>query len=565
MHKNDFVYYLDQYNVLSPNHSKIYDEYTNDENTVNYNFTIETKVENYLLNVFSNEPRSIILTGNAGDGKTRLCRTVYNHFSEEELKSWPTDGLIEINFPHGKLIFVKDLSELKDEVIEDILTNLQNQMISNYEDPTYYLIAANEGKLNKFLSQRNSLGRLYKEVKNRFNDYKNNNFELDVINLLDVTSSEYVRRVLDDWNSDENWESCAVCPMKDKCIIFHNHTKTSQQHIKDQISSQYRTLDFLNEHITMREMLIHIAYTITGGYVCEDIFTSDSEEINQQRLSAYYDNFYGAHARQDAFDEMRALKVLKILDPGKYSHSVIDDFIVNGDISGDDYLENSHNKLFSNQLDMKFNYFVNQLHTYRYHDEIDNKTFIEEWISKLRRKTFFELEKNDLFDVKELLAFEYLPEYFEVFENKEISSGIKNKLIAGLNRTFSKKLISPKQKHLLATSENALVSGEYNKKYISIELEKTRNDIDHLPSKLNLNVELKEDDVPLEINLLVFEYLMRIAGGGTHNILRQDVEILLDTFKNELINSSDPEEDELEILRLDKEAGLYIVDAISFE
>ncbi|MCA0984300.1 hypothetical protein LCL89_09605 [Halobacillus yeomjeoni] len=566
MHKNDFVYYLDQYNVLSPNHSKIYDEYTNDEKTVNYNFTIETQVEKYLLKVLEEKPRSIILTGNAGDGKTRLCRTVYNFFEETPLASWPENGLITIKFSEGTLTFVKDLSELRDSVIEEILNNLQQQIHTNYADKNYYLIAANEGKLNKFLAQRSTLADLYNEVKSRFDDYKNNDERLDVINLLDVTSSEYVRKVLDDWNKQENWRSCDTCPMKEKCIIYHNHKKTADSNIKDQIGMQYRTLDFLDEHITMREMLIHVAYTITGGYVCEDIFTEDIQKIDKQRLSAYYDNFYGAHAPKDAFDEMRALKVLRILDPGKYSHSVIDDFIVNGDISGSESLEENHRNLFNNQLDMKFNYFVNQLHTYRYHDDIDNKKFMEEWIAKLRRKTFFELKTNEHFDVNELLAFEYLPQYVEAFENQEVSSSLKGHLISGLNRTFSKKLIKTSgQKDLLATSENALVSGEFKKRNIDIRIEQTRGDIDHLSSKLVLTVEPGDLDIKLDINLLVFEYLMRIAGGGTHNILRQEVEILLDTFKNELINASEPEEDELEILRLDREAGLYIVDTIGFE
>ena len=82
---NSFINYLDQFNVLSPNHSKIYDEYTYDEGEKSYSFKIETKIENYLIEIFNNNAHSVILTGNAGDGKTILCRSIYNYFSETEL------------------------------------------------------------------------------------------------------------------------------------------------------------------------------------------------------------------------------------------------------------------------------------------------------------------------------------------------------------------------------------------------------------------------------------------------------------------------------------------------
>jgi len=67
MSENPFVTYLDQFNVLSPNHAKIYDEYTHDDSSkeYNYSFTISTKVEQYLRGVFTDNPRSIIQTGNA--------------------------------------------------------------------------------------------------------------------------------------------------------------------------------------------------------------------------------------------------------------------------------------------------------------------------------------------------------------------------------------------------------------------------------------------------------------------------------------------------------------------
>jgi hypothetical protein len=55
---------------------------------------------------------------------------------------------------------------------------------------------------------------------------------------------------------------------------------------------------------------------------------------------------------------------------------------------------------------------------------------------------------------------------------------------------------------------------------------------------------------------------MRLNNGDTHNILKEDVEILLDTFRNELIKETETDPFVLNILRLDKEKGLYVQDCI---
>ncbi|MGG3907718.1 hypothetical protein [Geobacillus stearothermophilus] len=119
---NPFVTYLDKFNVLSPNHSKIYDEYNREmETEESFDFTIATKIEEHLKNIFSNNPHSVILTGNAGDGKTRLCRLIHDQFSDKSLVNWPENGVVTVQYEKGTIKIVKDLSELKEEIIYGIL------------------------------------------------------------------------------------------------------------------------------------------------------------------------------------------------------------------------------------------------------------------------------------------------------------------------------------------------------------------------------------------------------------------------------------------------------------
>ncbi len=555
---NSFVNYLDQFNVLSPNHSKIYDEYTYDEGQYSYSFKIDTRVEAYLTEIFNSRPQSVILTGNAGDGKTRLCRSIYNNVTGEELKNWPNSGIIDVPFSFGTIRIVKDLSELKEEVIYRELQGLQKAIQSNHSDNIYYLIAANEGKLTKCLSQNNELEYLKENVSKRFKNHENNNDLFSIINLLNVTSSIYVDRLLEEWNKEENWSPCNNCGKNKTCIIYLNHKRTSTEHVKKRLVEQYRLLDYLGTHITMREMLIHISYILTGGFTCDDIEEADYQGLKEQIEKPYYQNFYGLGIEYEAFSEMRALKLFRELDPGKYSISNIDDFILNGDVSGNHEFENMHNELFNDELDLYLGYFKKRLALYRDHNKDSNDRFIEEWIQKLRRKFYYEIPNDDLFDRKSLISFQFVDDYDRMFitQSKRVHS--RKDLINGLNRSFSKRLVGATS-HLYATNENLMIYSVHPVSSIRIVLESSRNDIDHLPSKFYLIV---NETIYLPVDLYVFEYLMRLNQGNTHNILKEDVEILLDTFKNEIIKQSEPDQYILNILRLDQEKGLFVQDEI---
>ncbi|QMT17217.1 hypothetical protein H1Q58_14840 [Planococcus maritimus] len=561
MQRNDFVDYLDQYNVLSPNHSKIYDEYTyEDDELSKYAFSIETNIEEYLIEIFKENPRSIILSGNAGDGKTRLCRRVFNSLTSVEMQSWSSEGIVDVTCLNNQIIIVKDLSELSENKIQSILMDLE---ISIKEKKNkYYLIAANEGKLTQALTQE-GMDYLQEKVRKRFESHINNDQELGIINLQDVTSSVYAERIIKEWTKKEYWNQCESCPLSQDCIIFHNYEKLKEPKIQKKLVNQYRTLDYLSEHITMREMLIHLAYTITGSLKCDDIYSEDMELRDAHFNKVYYENYYGASAINGQAEKIQALKALRTIDPGNYSFSTIDDFIINGDISGDPKLESEHFSLIDDSIDLQRGYFKNQLNMYRDHNEKITYEDISFWIYKLRRKLFFEANE-ELFAVEKLLPFEYIKDFKEIMSENKINE-FKKMLVPSLNRSFSRKLIDPIfVKNLYAINETLLIKNTFKRGELILEIEPTREEIDHLPSKLILKIKGNEE-IKLNINLAVFEYLMRLHGGGTHNILKNEVEILVDTFRNELMTLENEVGDDLEILKYDYLKGLYIESELSID
>lgn len=550
---NSFVQYLDQFNVLSPRHAKIYDEYTLSEDL--YKFSIDTKIEHFLLHLFDDSPRSVIMTGNAGDGKTRLCRTVFEKITGQPLAQWPTSGIVDVPFDKGTLRIVKDLSELTDSVIYEELKCLQAVIEADHSSRFYYLIAANEGKLTKFLTQNPSLKALSDLVNERFLDHHRNDSRLHLVNLQDVTSSIYAGRIMEEWNREGNWVACESCSQKANCIIHLNHRRMSRESIRSKLIEQYRLLDCLGIHVTMREILIHISYVITGGLTCEQVLQADYRDIEEQAKRAYYDNFYGVHMLENGSGELGAIRYFRRLDPGQLSISSVDDYLLNGDISGDPQIVSKHQTLFDEEIDLLFGYYRKLIEMYRTQNPDQDSMAIFEQMPKFRRKYFFESEEQEGSIREKLVPYLHFYRFVDSLTNKQTLASIRKELIQGLNHAFSRKLISRDETQLFVVNENLMIHESFSASQVKLFVDEERSDIDYLPSKIYITV---NRDTKLEVKLPVFEYLLRLAGGGLFITLRQEVDILLSTFKNDLINRSELDEFSLQIFAVDPNKGVYV-------
>lgn len=82
---NLFVAHLNGYTTVSPDHEAAFDEFIAQMPPPSGKLLcLETKTERFVCTCFQRErPPSIILTGNAGDGKTYLCRQIIEAFTSQ--------------------------------------------------------------------------------------------------------------------------------------------------------------------------------------------------------------------------------------------------------------------------------------------------------------------------------------------------------------------------------------------------------------------------------------------------------------------------------------------------
>ncbi|MEW8966412.1 hypothetical protein [Exiguobacterium alkaliphilum] len=557
---NPFVDFMHQYDLTTADYSKIFDEHTK-----KIEYSIETNINQKIIDELSTSPRSIIITGNAGDGKTRICRNVYDQLVDDEFKGWPESGIEEITYKDYTIRIIKDLSELRDEVIVSELKKMQ-ETLQEEDSKLYFLIAANEGKLTHTLVKYSELKSLKDAIIPQFMSPNKNLKEAEqikVYNLLYASSSVYAEKIIEGWNEEKNWDICGDCSSRHKCIIKDNHVAMSNKTTRNRMMRMYKSLDMNGKHMTMRELLIHLAYTQTGGMTCRNVHeASQSEAIENLAKKSYYENFFGNNLRPEVFEEISGIQEFKSLDPGYISDSLIDDFLLNGDLSSQDKTRDAHALLFKEGIDVENGSYYEEVKMYRSNingDNVNGEELMKKWFPRLRRKYYFESKENK--KVEQLIPYRHRFEFIGILHKGKIEHSTKTQLIDGLNTFFAKRMVYSPSHQLYVSSDSLLVHQIVGLDQIEFIVQGKNEEIDQVSTTLTLKI----NDVELEVNLVTFEYLMRLSNGGMLNVLREHVEILLNSFRNRLISFKKQDEDILQILKFDYSQGAFVLETIEIK
>ena len=550
MNDNAFVAYLNRYTTASSEHEAAFDEFTSATPPGIPPLSILTRLEAKLLQAFQRtSPPTVILTGNAGDGKTYLCRKIVGAFRETPLTVWPSHDTTH-HFTSGDLVLtvVKDLSELSITTAGAVLAELNAALDAQTGAP--YLIAANEGRLRAVLEER-GLSALAEQIDDQLRtgpDLKPD-AKLLVIDLNRVATSQYIEPVLDWMTADVAWSGCGSCSVKKVCPMADNAEQLRQKAVKDRLTFLYGVLEQLDIHVTFRDMLIHLAYTITGGLSCADVKrraqTDETEWQAQAPTYAYYNNTFGESAPVGFQRKTAAIRHLRKLNVGRASVFDLDHFIV-----GDDEAQPElHAALFGLSLDLGGRLFEQDRQAYLRGLSASGEAaeqFVTRWLSHCRRKAYFKHPDGDL--ILKLLPFQFLKDYIQLID-KTVSlkrEHIKNLLILGLNRAFSGLYLTDRQMlyvtaHPSSSLENAVPAVLMRIAETNINLVPSHPSPDEMIERWSsLILQLQVPSVPPQtvlwnINLLRFEYVMRRAYGSTPDILAQECELAVRHLKDSLV------------------------------
>ncbi len=551
---NPFVDHLNGYVTVSPEHASAFDEFSSKTPPPpGGRLEMDTRVEEFLKERFvGSRPSSVILTGNAGDGKTYLCRKIFEAFTKSETSAeWGEGSWVTVERDGLELRLVKDLSEIDEREGESVLRELQASSASDESD-VVFLIAANEGRLRALLN-RDGLEDLRRKTDAQLRgDLATEEDNLLVINLNRASTASYVARVLAWLAKPEQWQECRGCPAFEACPIRFNASRLAEERVGERLTVLYRLLEHMDVHVTVRDMLIHLAYMVTGGLSCEEVVRAHRDEPSHDlHTRAYYENCWGIHASPTDLRKLTVVHHLRTLDVGDYSLYEVDDFIINGDSADDEGPKREHDRLFAPAVDLKGEYFAQRRRAYLRGDAATSGPGgTQELIAMLphcRRKLFFEWQDTEKAD--QLTPFVFLSDYLKLLAGYgNALNHAKSRLIVGLNRALTGLFVTDSNT-LFVTSQYAhavenpvpIVRVEVSAQNVALRAESDDPSWSEAGRrKLMLQIAgswTSRPPVEERIDMLRFEYLMRLSQGGTFNVLAEECSLFVRELKDKLITS----------------------------
>ncbi len=281
----------------------------------------------------------VIITGNAGDGKTAFLQqleTAANKAGAAMAGSATNGRQFTL---HGRTYVTnydgsQDAGDqANDQVLAAFFAPFRGDA-AGWPQDAVRLIAINEGRLVDFLTAHAAdFGSLRAIVDQGLKTGAPAD-GVTVVNLnlrsviagVDAPDSSILARLVDRMTAPAFWEPCQACDLRDRCYALHN-ARTFQDEVAgpkvvERLQTLYTLTHLRNKrHITLRELRSALAFMLAGTRTCDEIHElyarGDAETIAQ---GFYFNSWLGG----DAPTADRLLALLKEVDVGQVSDPQLD-------------------------------------------------------------------------------------------------------------------------------------------------------------------------------------------------------------------------------------------------
>ena len=503
---------------------------------------IPTRLDTALKDdVLKGKKKLIVLTGNAGDGKTAFIQLI-----EESAKKaggnfkTKTDNGCEFSFNGFEFETLYDGSQDFEGKSNDILLKEFFKAFEGDKEPSakiVKIIAINEGKLRDFILNKREYAWLGKQVY-RYLEYKNHNLpdSLAFINLnnraiVELNNSnsifdELLSIILDEDGVKKTWEPCQEqnCAYANKCYIKYNvdslrdkkKSTVVKQRLKELILSIYLKKE---KHITMRDIRSLISFIIFNKYTCAQLQVDiDSGENLLDRF--YYNNAFDKNEMDRMVSILSEVDVAYMPLPKLENHL----YFLNPKT---ELTEHLITKAYSgNNPDLNYleKYYLNKPEGTSDYDET-RKENADLFLSAMKRKLYFEGNDDYLNEQFAINHYSFLPyRYFKSFieflsTGKDPQNDLRNDLVLAISK--SEKIYNDEVgRENVCISSNSLKKSTTKAFYgftaadFEVVLPDVRNQtnyIEYFPEHIIFRH--IDKTASLEINIDIFEILMRIKEG----------------------------------------------------
>jgi hypothetical protein len=493
-----------------------------------------------LQNFRGASPDSVVLTGTAGDGKTYLCRKVWEGLGGDR-SLWESDDKVRrLALASGRqLTVIKDLSELRDED-RTFLTHMADA-ICNLNSSNVFLVAANDGQLVEAWHEAPDSPSVIR-VRGLIEDllvgerHHKEGYALILYNLCRTVAAGLLDVILKVVLEHPGWNSCTGCrgqgeSVGDRCPIWENYTRLQQPLMQERLHSLIALCDQSAYHLPIRQLLQLISNLLLGHEGVKDrlLRCADIPHIVSEKriaLASPYSNIFGENLAATRRDTIEVFEILRRFGIGDETSNRIDNLLIYG--NDDASIQGLFDELVrADELYGAGDDFLKLQAAYLEGEEPETyQDICEAFLHELRRqrqRLFFTIphEHVESLQLWNLTVFQFAGEYLQkvllpLRSNGRPSRDILMRLVRGLNRILTGMLTNDEQQLILATS------GSYSQAHVSrleetfIAVQPNRGQRITLELRdaphVSLSVYLDRDTPPvsLPLHLVRYEFLSRV-------------------------------------------------------
>jgi hypothetical protein len=269
---------------------------------------VETPLDEAVIKAVT-EGKSVVLTGNPGDGKTHLLRVL-----ENRLRASAADPVIEL-----------DASAISD-------SRLQAEWAQAEENGKAFCVAINEAVLFKLADEYKHFAPL-QEARRQVEEavlYDDDTSQDEPVVVFDlsrrnVLSQMVVTATLDKLTDPVSLQPCARCPAQGcDLVLIQNLLRTET--VRERLQILLDRVSRRGYHATLRELQALVSYLLFGGRDCDQLLESSGDLAYQLPQLCY-----GGEGK--LFDALK-----ETFDPADYSHPIWDEALMYGSTDESDWL-----------------------------------------------------------------------------------------------------------------------------------------------------------------------------------------------------------------------------------
>ncbi|PPD34016.1 MAG: protein kinase [Methylomonas sp.] len=300
---------------------------------------LDEKLKPALLN---GEYRLVIISGNAGDGKTAFIQQ-FEAFTESkgaQMQRGANGAVFQLNGHTYQSNYdgsQDEGDERNDAVLQKFFAPFAGKNASGWPENQTRLIAINEGRLvDFFLEHEEEFPLLAKQIQQGLAGAAPEGGIAGInLNLRSVVAEpeegqpSILERLVVRMTQQEYWQACENCDLKDKCFAYHNARTFQDPVAGPKVIERLKMLYTITHlrgrlHITMRDLRSALAFMLVGTQDCDGIhqlYLNGGEETLNRILDGFYFNSWlgGTDGSND-----RLIALLREIDVAEVSNPDLD-------------------------------------------------------------------------------------------------------------------------------------------------------------------------------------------------------------------------------------------------